>query len=389
MRFLMSCRPGYGHFTPLVGLAKALAAAGHNVLFATGSPTDEMIRRDGFDVERIGLSEPEIRELRRLDPTYLHMATVPRQGRMAAFTRSFAALEVPPRLLGLRALIHRWRPDLIVFESAEFAGPLAAELEHLPSAHHSFGLLVEANVMAAAGAVAAEHWIANGLPAPDRGGMYRNLYIDLAPPRLQSPHIATVPAVQPLRPVPIELPAIEPPDWLNHLGRRRVVTVSFGTVYNERPNLLRAVIEGLRDIDADVVIATGRSVSARSLTDIPAHIQLHDWAPWASLLARTSVVVSHGGASSTLGPLAFGIPLVLIPMAADHFTNADAVSAAGAAFVLDQDNVSPDTVREAVDRAFSMAAKTAAERIAEEIREMPAPDAVVPVLVDLVRGSAT
>lgn len=379
----MSCRPSYGHFTPMVGLANALIAAGHDVLFATGVPVDRMINRDGYRVETVGLSEAEIQETRRQDPTYVRLRKVPRQGRMAAFTRSFAAFEVPPRVTDLRRLVQRWRPDLIIYESADFAGPLVAALEHLPAVHHSFGLLVEADVMAAAGSVAAEHWVANGLPAPDRGGMYQHLYLDLAPPSLQAQHIATIPTVQPLRPIPVELPKIDPPLWLSRLGSRDVVTVTFGTVFNESPNLFRTVIDGLRDVDADVVIATGHSAAASSIEQMPAHIQLHEWVPWASLLARTSLVVSHGGASSTLGPLAFGIPLVLIPMAADHFTNADAVSAAGAAFLLDQDDVSAAAVREAVDRALSSSAKRAAERIAEEIREMPAPEAVVPVLMDL------
>ena len=379
----MSCRPSYGHFTPMVGLANALLGAGHDVLFATGAPVDQMIARDGFRVETAGLSEAEINEIRRQDPTYVHLRKVPRRGRMAAFTRSFAAFEVPPRLTDLRRLVQRWRPDLFVYESADFAGPLVGALEHLPTVHHSFGLLVESDVMAAAGTVAAEHWRANGLPAPDRGGMYQHLYLDLAPPSLQARHIATIPAVAPLRPIPVELPAIEPPPWLARLGSRDVVTVTFGTVFNERANLFRAVVDGLRGIDADVVIATGHSVAATSIEDIPSHIQLHDWVPWASLLARSSVVISHGGASSTLGPLSFGIPLVLVPMAADHFTNADAASAAGAATILDQDNVSAAAVRDAVDHAFGVSARESAEKIAKEISAMPHPDAVVPVLVDL------
>ena len=367
----------------MVGLADAFLGAGHDVLFATGAPVDQMIARDGFRVETVGLPEGEIQKLCLQDPIYVQLRKVPRQGRMAAFTRSFAAFEVPPRLTDLRRLVQRWRPDLLIYESAEFAGALVGALEHLPTVHHSFGLLVESDVMAAAGRVAAEHWRANGLSAPDRGGMYQHLYLDLAPPSLQARHIATIPAVQPLRPIPVEFPRIEPPSWLARLGSRDVVTVTFGTVFNERGNLFRAVIDGLRDIDADLVIATGHSVAASSIEDLPPHIQLHDWVPWASLLARSSVVVSHGGASSTLGPLSFGIPLVLIPMAADHFTNADAASAAGAATVLDQDNVSAVAIRDAVDHAFGESARRSAEKIAKEISAMPHPDAVVPVLMDL------
>jgi UDP-N-acetylglucosamine:LPS N-acetylglucosamine transferase len=364
----------------MVGLALALLKAGNEVIFATGSPVDGMIRRDGFDVETAGLSEPQILETRRLDATYTQMITVPRQGRMAAFTRSFAAFEVPPRVSDLRRIVQRWRPDLIVHESAEFAGPLVGTLEGLPSVNHSFGLLIQADVMARSEIVAGEHWQANGLPKPDRGGMYRGHYLDIAPPSLQLAHVTTIPLVQRLRPIAVELPATESPQWMSELGSRPVVTVTFGTVFNDRANLYRAVIEGLGDIDADVVVATGRWEAAKAVGAVPANIQLRDWVPWASTLQRSSVVVSHGGASSTLGPLSYGLPLVIVPMAADHFTNADAAEAAGAATVLDLESVSPAAIRDAVEWAFSEPAKSAALRIAQEIAEMPQPEAVVPVL---------
>ena len=368
----------------MVGLATALVDAGHEVLFATAPPVDAMIRSDGFAVEALGLSEGLIRELRARDAVYTEMWAVPRRGRMAAFTRSFAALEVPPRLDGLRRLVREWRPDLIVYESADFAGPLAAELEGLPN--HAFGPLVEADVMAAAGAVAAEHWVANGLPEPDRGGMYRGLYLDIAPPSLRPAHLATIPHVQAVRPVPVQGGAAETPPWLRELGSRPVILVTFGTVFNRRLNLYHTVIEGLRDLDADVVIATGRSEAARSLTDLPPNIQMHDWVPWATMLARSSVVVSHAGASSTLGPLAFGLPLVLIPISADHFTNADAAAAAGAATVLDAETVNGDDLRRAVATAFSEPAKRSARQIAAEIADMPSPESVVDVLASVAAG---
>ena len=370
----------------MVGLATALVDAGHEVLFATAPPLDAMIRFDGFAVEAVGLSEDQIRELRAMDAVYTEMSAAPRRGRMAAFTRSFAGFEVPPRLDGLRRLVREWRPDLIVYESAEFAGPLAAELDGLPSVHHAFGPLVEAEVMAAAGAVAAAHWAGNGLPEPDRGGMYRGLYLDIVPPSLRPSHLATIPHVQAIRPVPVQGAAAETPPWLLELGSRPVILVTFGTVFNKRLNLYHAVIDGLRGLDADVVITTGRSEAARSLADLPPNIQMHEWVPWAPMLARSSVVVSHGGASSTLGPLAFGLPLVLIPISADHFTNADAAAAAGAATVLDAQTVNGDDLRRAVATAFSEPATISARQIAAEIADMPPPESVVDILASAAAG---
>jgi UDP:flavonoid glycosyltransferase YjiC (YdhE family) len=386
MRVLVSCRPAYGHYTPMVPIALALGKAGHQLRFATAAPLDEVIRRDGFEVEAVGLSFDEIARARAHDPAFAHPDAARRQMRMLAFSRSFAAFEVPPRVEGLRRIMQAWRPDLLIHEMSEFAGPLAGALEGVPTVDHSFGPLVESDVMAAAGASAAVHWLGHGLSAPDRGGMYGGLYLDIAPPSLQFPHLATIPHVQSLRPVPLPLRNAEPAPWLAHLGKRPVVTVSFGTMFNNRGDLYRTVIEALGEAETDVVIATGRSEIARTLGTMPANIQVHAWVPWADLLARSSVVVCHGGASSTLGPLSFGLPLVIIPIAADHFTNAGLASRAGVATVLDSETITPAALREAVAAAFDKPARLAARRVAEEIAEMPAPEAVVPILTRLARG---
>ena len=41
-------------------------------------------------------------------------------------------------------------------------------------------------------------------------------------------------------------------------------------------------------------------------------------------------VVTHGGAGTTLGALAFGVPLLVLPQGADQYANAERVVAAGA-----------------------------------------------------------
>ena len=37
MKVLCTCLPGYGHFLPMAPLAEAMAAAGHEVAFATAA----------------------------------------------------------------------------------------------------------------------------------------------------------------------------------------------------------------------------------------------------------------------------------------------------------------------------------------------------------------
>ena len=84
---------------------------------------------------------------------------------------------------------------------------------------------------------------------------------------------------------------------------------------------------------------------------LPSNVQLQEWVPWTELIARSSVVVTHGGAGLTLGPLSVGILLVMIPLAADHFKNTGLVSATGAAVALDAGGVTPSQPRDEVTAA--------------------------------------
>jgi UDP:flavonoid glycosyltransferase YjiC (YdhE family) len=380
VRVLFSCRPAFGHYAPLVPLADALVNAGHTVTFATGAPLDTIIHREGFEVDQAGLSGAESQAVRQGDARFAPADSDPRLLRPLNFALKFAGYEVPPRLADLVRVIERRRPDLVVHETSEFAGPLAAALKDLPSVNHSFGPLVEPEVMAAAASSAAEHWIAHGLTPPDRAGMYGRLYIDITPPSLQFSEIATVPNVQPLRPEPFRAHRPEPAPWLSLLGDRPLAVVTLGTVHNDRFDIYRAALDGLAHEDVDVVVATGSASVTARLGQPPVNAQVHDWVPWSELLARAAVVVTHGGAGSTLGPLCKGVPVVVIPLGADHFTNARMLGPSGAAVILDVNRLTPELLGEAVATAMSEPVRSAARQIAEEVKRMPSAEQVVNVL---------
>src|SRR5439155_7363373 len=55
MRVLLTTQPGYGHFRPLLPLAHALVAAGHEVRVATSASFAPVVEREGFRAEAAGL----------------------------------------------------------------------------------------------------------------------------------------------------------------------------------------------------------------------------------------------------------------------------------------------------------------------------------------------
>jgi UDP:flavonoid glycosyltransferase YjiC (YdhE family) len=103
--------------------------------------------------------------------------------------------------------------------------------------------------------------------------------------------------------------------------------------------------------------------------------------PHAELLPRCAAVVSHGGAGTMYGCLAHGLPQVVLPQAADQFTNAVALQEARLAAVLRPGEVEPASIRNAVRTVLGDPAyRRRAAAVAEEITAMPDAAAVARTL---------
>ena len=112
---------------------------------------------------------------------------------------------------------------------------------------------------------------------------------------------------------------------------------------------------------------------------------MHRYIPQEQLLPHCAAVVTHGGAGSTLGALAFGLPLLIVPQGADHFYNAERVVSAGAAVQLLPDRLTADSARDAVRRLLhDDTFRRAAQQIRTELDAMPDPRQAVQTLEHLV-----
>jgi UDP:flavonoid glycosyltransferase YjiC (YdhE family) len=290
------------------------------------------------------------------------------------FTEIFANLELVRRADDLDRVLDQWRPDLVVHEMAELAAPLVCSTRALPYIDVSYGPLIPANLLRAAGQAAAPHWQARGLDPDPFAGLLRHLYVDTCPPSVQYPEISSVPAVQPLRPAAAALAPEPLPDWLAALGDRPLVYLTLGTVFNRDLGVFAAVLDGIRDEQVSVVVTVGQNNDPAELGAQPANIVVRRYVPQATLLPHCHAAVIHGGAGTMLGALAAGVPLLCLPQGADQHSNADRVVAAGAGRKLVRDEFTPDAVREATTALLGEPHyRLAAQRIAEEISTMPTP----------------
>ena len=91
--------------------------------------------------------------------------------------------------------------------------------------------------------------------------------------------------------------------------------VTLGTVsIFARPEVLRWIVEAVRPVAGTVVVATGPSPE----TVVPAHpgVRATRYVPLSAILPMSDIVVSHGGASTSLGCLLAGVPQVVIAQGA-------------------------------------------------------------------------
>jgi UDP:flavonoid glycosyltransferase YjiC (YdhE family) len=74
------------------------------------------------------------------------------------------------------------------------------------------------------------------------------------------------------------------------------------------------------------------------LGEVPSNVHVETWVPHDDVARQADVIVCHGGFGSTLGALAHGVPLVVLPLfSTDQWANGEAVARAGAGITVADD----------------------------------------------------
>lgn len=379
-----------GHLLPVVPLARELQGAGHEVVVATAADFTERVEDLGLPAVAAGVTVAAMTAARAKSVERSPAENSEDPARSAV--RRFARLA--PAMLGdLVAVCENFRPDLIVHEEAEMAGPLAARIAGVPNVNHSWASPIIPGPQADLVATEVESlWREYRFRPEPAGGRYRHLHIDTCPPCLQGdggPHVG---ATQLLRPTPVHLTGQEPPPkWLERIARRPTVYVTLGTVplFNSAA-LFAAAIDGLRDEPVEVVVSVWRNNDPAQFGPQPANVHVERDVDQTLVLPHCVVAVVHGGPGSTVGALAHGVPVLVVPPPAPIFARVrDGVIRAGAGRTLAPVNADPASMCKEVRALIENPSyRQAARRVADEIAAMPSPREVVPVVEQLVRVAA-
>jgi len=253
MRVLFCSTWGYGHVFPMVPLAQACLAVGHDVLWVSNEPARPLVEAAQIPFAAAGLTAQGVLDAEQRNRSHIQQLA-PQDRAAFAFPHLFGAWSAPAMTADLLPLASAWRPDLLVHEAAELASPLVGSVLGLPSVTHSFGGAVPPAFLTEAGGWLAGLWTLHGQSVPPYSGCFQSGYLDICPPSVQPIDLSHIPRRQPLKPVswtgpPPELlpPYLQPDD-------RPLVYVTLGTVFNRAP-VLRTVIEMLSALPVRVLAA--------------------------------------------------------------------------------------------------------------------------------------
>ncbi|MGI9032712.1 MAG: glycosyltransferase [Acidimicrobiales bacterium] len=384
MRVLCTCLPGHGHFNPMVSLAHALVAAGHQVAFATAATFCPTVEAAGFEAFPAGISlADQLEQARRHYPDEDRL--VGRERFENFVPKMLAGVAAPPRADDLVPIVGRWRPDLLVHDETEFAGPIAATVAGIPYADQSVGIMRPLSMAGLSARTLAPTWRRWGVDLGPYGGLFGYLYLDVCPPSLQSWGIRLVDVAYPVQNAVIDPPAGERlPAWVADLPPVPTAYVSLGTVFNRNLAVFGAILDGLGALDLNVIVTIGSDNDPAALGPQPSNIHVERYISQELLLPFCNLAVNQGG-TAILPILAHGLPILVLPQGANQFHNADACVAAGLGRRLLPAEVSAESIRAEVRSLLEGPYAERARGIAAEIEAMPGPEEGVRLLERLER----
>ena len=343
MRVLFATIPIGGHVQPLLGIARALCARGHEVRWYTGRKYAAAVEKagaahepfvsapdfDDHDMSATYAERARLRGLAQLKHDLVHVFGASALGQLDDLTRiaqAFAPQLVISEPCTLGPLLFKERTGIPLM----FINVVACTARSRDTAPFGLGILpghgglarvrnralyglVERVLMADV----QEHWVR----IRKRAGLPTRAFLLDAPLGATLLVQPTVPAFEyPRSDLPasvrfVGMLASDPPAEtcaLEGLSGRPIVHVTQGTMSNVRPDLIQPALEGLAREDVQVVVSTGgRTAHELGLGPVPKNAVIVPYVSYPQILPQTSVMVTNGGYGGVQLALSHGVPLVV------------------------------------------------------------------------------
>jgi MGT family glycosyltransferase len=164
------------------------------------------------------------------------------------------------------------------------------------------------------------------------------------------------------------------------------IYVSLGSFFSARSDILRKIVTAFQREPVELVIASG--VTPRSeLGRIPAHWTVAEHLPQPTVIAHSSLVITHGGNNTVTEALTGGVPLLVAPLSTDQFTAAADIEQLGLGRAFDPNFDSADTITDLADEVLTRSSGLAAA-LGHRLRRRPGQTLAADLLEAVLAGSS-
>ena len=337
-----------GHYYPLTALGRLLQSRGHDVVYFQVPDLQQPIRAAGLQFREIGEHEFPPGSLRARDEELGQL-----EG-MAALRCVLRGIVMKSQMLfrDAPAAISDEDVDALIVDQIEPAGGTVAEHLGLPFVSVAAALPVNLDANVPPVNVPWLHRV--GLLARLRNSVGNNISElmfsevvgtinqqrrtwGLRPIRSLNDLFSALAQISQL-PATLELPGRRLPPEFHHTGpwtdadgrapvdfqweridpRRPLVYASMGTLQNRILGTLRMIAEACAGLDVQLVISLGGGQNPALLDDLPGDPLVVGYAPQLELIQQSALTISHGGLNTVLESLAWGVPMVVLPVTYDQ-----------------------------------------------------------------------
>lgn len=374
---------GGGNVPPVLGVARRLAARGHDVRVLTEPCLRAAVEAAGARLV------PFTRHFTRTDRTQELMDDWRARTPVGALHRTFRGLVFgPARIVAEETgrAIDEERPDVVVADALMPGALIAAEAAGIPRVvlfHMPEYLPGPGRPAAGPGFLPRTDWIGRM-----RDGVMKRIFVEgmrpylaacndarrafgLAPLRsgralVDEFHRADLRLIQtsrafdfPITPPPANVryvgPVLDDPDWTEEWrspwpadDARPLVVASLSSTFQDQREVLRRIIGALGTLPVRGLVTLGPAMAGERF-DLPPNVVAVASAPHARILPHAAAMVTHAGHGTVMRGLVHGVPLLCLPMGRDQDDNAARVVARGAGLRL-RPSASPPRIAAALRR---------------------------------------
>ncbi|WP_257667604.1 glycosyltransferase [Parapedobacter tibetensis] len=332
-KYLFVVPPFFGHISPTLSVGASLLQRGHQVAWTGLIPLDDShIPKGGeyiLPTDELAMHQEEItRILRRQDDG-------PRLSGAETWKLALEETYIPfCRIMmnGLERVVDDYAPDVIISDCITFAGGLCAYKKQIPYVTSTpvppdiGGQHIDAlRVMEWQSKLMYDLQRSVGIDAPNLVIHSQKLNIvftssEFAAIENPEPHMRFV---GPVKGRPNDVPF----DWQrleNATGPK--VFVSLGTLLEDiREAYFAKLVEAFANEPVTIIAATNPKIR----DSWPANFIVQGFVPQAQLMPHMDVVICHGGFNTVNDAFANGLPMLITPIAYDHFHTAGLIEKAG------------------------------------------------------------